>query len=261
MALLITIWQQCGGAVPQTRDMTDIRAAQYRYQHRAVHDQNSNAALESIKGLVFILATLCRQLIYRFTPRCLVASASSCSCLPLILTKSDKGRNTQFDSKMGSGVLEDRHNLCPTGTVLLSNVTHVHEGRPGSQPDLVLSPCPSTSPRDPLNWSRARRELAFLVIILGACGAGVIGPLLVPGFGIIAVAFEITLTQVTLLNGSLVSLSHRIAAHGKFESDGQIIGDGTWRELVPLFRNRQDGRQAVGVPHRDELLGSCSSRL
>jgi hypothetical protein len=37
MALLITIWQQCGGAVPQTRDMTDIRAAQYRYQHRAVH--------------------------------------------------------------------------------------------------------------------------------------------------------------------------------------------------------------------------------
>jgi MFS family permease len=51
---------------------------------------------------------------------------------------------------------------------------------------------------------RMRKELLFLVIIFGACLTGVIGPLLVPGFGLIAVAFQITITQVTLLNGSLV---------------------------------------------------------
>lgn len=106
---------------------------------------------------------------------------------------------------MAFGILEDASNPLPSGTTLLNDVNSQKAGRRVSQSTIVLSPRPSDSPSDPLNWSRARKELAFLVILLGACGTGVIGPLLVPGFQIIAVKFQITLSGVTLLNGSLVS--------------------------------------------------------
>lgn len=105
---------------------------------------------------------------------------------------------------MAFGILEAKRDSSPPGTSLLTGSGQEHRG---SATSIVLTPAPSKSPRDPLNWSSTRKELAFLTIILGTCGTGVIGPLLVPGFPIIAAAFEITLTQVTLLNGSLVSAS------------------------------------------------------
>ncbi|RAH81596.1 MFS transporter [Aspergillus japonicus CBS 114.51] len=63
---------------------------------------------------------------------------------------------------------------------------------------------PSVSSTDPLTWSRLRKELLFATIILGSCATGSLGPLLVPGFAVVAADLQVDLTSVTLLNGSLV---------------------------------------------------------
>jgi MFS family permease len=61
-----------------------------------------------------------------------------------------------------------------------------------------------SSTTDSKTWSRSRKEKAFAVIVFGSCACGAIGPLLVPGFTTVAADLGVTLTQVTLLNGSLV---------------------------------------------------------
>ncbi|KAL4961176.1 carbon-nitrogen hydrolase [Aspergillus stella-maris] len=63
---------------------------------------------------------------------------------------------------------------------------------------------PSVSSTDPLTWSRPRKEFLFATIILGSCATGSLGPLLVPGFAVVAADLQVDLTSVTLLNGSLV---------------------------------------------------------
>jgi predicted MFS family arabinose efflux permease len=69
-----------------------------------------------------------------------------------------------------------------------------------------MTPIAQTNPSttDPKTWSRPRKEMAFAVIVFGSCACGAIGPLLVPGFATVAADLGVTLTQVTLLNGSLV---------------------------------------------------------
>ncbi|RAK92861.1 MFS transporter [Aspergillus costaricaensis CBS 115574] len=62
----------------------------------------------------------------------------------------------------------------------------------------------SVSRTDPLTWSHVRKELLFATIILGSCATGSLGPLLVPGFAVVAADLQVDLTSVTLLNGSLV---------------------------------------------------------
>ncbi|KAH7141035.1 major facilitator superfamily domain-containing protein [Dactylonectria macrodidyma] len=100
---------------------------------------------------------------------------------------------------MGFGVLDIQSGRTAPGTVLLEDL---HQGQ-GSA-DIILVPEPSTSPQDPLNFSRLRKELYFLALLVGACAAGVMGPVLVPGFGVIVAVFNVTLTDVALLNGSLI---------------------------------------------------------
>lgn len=102
---------------------------------------------------------------------------------------------------MGFGILEPSQANRPQGTVLLEGL---HEGKRGKSAEVILVPQPGISPQDPLNWSRVRKELAFATIVFGCCAAGVIGPLLVPGFSIVALDLDVSLTHVTLLNGSLV---------------------------------------------------------
>ncbi|PVH68727.1 MFS general substrate transporter [Cadophora sp. DSE1049] len=97
---------------------------------------------------------------------------------------------------MAFGILESRA-AYPPGTSLLELV-HSTEVK------IVLVPQPSDSRSDPLNWSKVRKEAFFLTIVFGTCATGVIGPVLVPGFSIVAADFGLTLTQVSLLNGSLV---------------------------------------------------------
>ncbi|KAJ4125286.1 hypothetical protein NW754_013572 [Fusarium falciforme] len=87
----------------------------------------------------------------------------------------------------------------PPGTAPLNNVSADTQDA-----EVVLVPKPSASPADPLNMSRIRKELYFAALIYGACVTGVVGPVLVPGLSIVAAAFQIHLTQVMLLNGSLI---------------------------------------------------------
>jgi MFS family permease len=101
---------------------------------------------------------------------------------------------------MAFGVLSDPKTPFPRGTTLLSDQTTSKD----TKTHLILVPQPSKSPNDPLNLSKVRKELLFLVIVFGASATGVIGPLLVPGFNIVASYFQVTLTKVALLNGSLV---------------------------------------------------------
>ena len=62
-------------------------------------------------------------------------------------------------------------------------------------------PLPTTSP---LGWSRLRTELAFATIVFGASISGVIGPLLVPGFTIVAADLDVPISKITVSNGALV---------------------------------------------------------
>ncbi|RAL17311.1 uncharacterized protein BO97DRAFT_333528, partial [Aspergillus homomorphus CBS 101889] len=68
----------------------------------------------------------------------------------------------------------------------------------------MLSIRPSPSPLAPRDWTRTCRELLFATIILRSCATGSLGPLLVPGFVVVAADLDVSLTSVTLLNGSLV---------------------------------------------------------
>lgn len=73
-----------------------------------------------------------------------------------------------------------------------------------STTNVVLVPAPSRSPLDPLNWRKYKKELLFATILLGSCATGSSGPVLAPGFTDIAKYFNVGLTSITLLNGSLV---------------------------------------------------------
>ncbi|KAH6681434.1 MFS transporter-like protein [Halenospora varia] len=105
---------------------------------------------------------------------------------------------------MAFGVLEDAKNPMPTGTMFLEAVGNAPNDVNTAENHVVLNPAPSDSPDDPLNFPRLRKELLFATIIFGACLTSAIGPLLVPGFAIIAVDFHVPLSKVALLSGALI---------------------------------------------------------
>ncbi|KAK7423530.1 hypothetical protein QQX98_000988 [Neonectria punicea] len=116
---------------------------------------------------------------------------------------------------MGFGILDIQPRQSAPGTVLLEDL---HQGERSA--DIILVPEPSNSPKDPLNMPRTKKELYFLALLFGACATGVIGPLLVPGFSIIVSAFDVSLTDVTLLNGSLVMALGGLGMGGFFSLAG-----------------------------------------
>lgn len=109
----------------------------------------------------------------------------------------------QSKIEMAFGILEPVSSTIPSGTNLLENL------RSASDPDgietrLILVPKPSDSPLDPLKWPRYKKELLFGTIVFGACAAGSLGPVLVPGFTTVAILLDVQLTDMALLNGSLI---------------------------------------------------------
>ena len=98
---------------------------------------------------------------------------------------------------MAFGIQEPADGVQPTSTNRIQTIDNNAEER-------VLVPQPSESPRDPLNWSRIKKELCFLTILLGSFATGSLGPLFVPGFAVLVAHFDVPLTSITLLNGSLV---------------------------------------------------------
>ncbi|RGP62952.1 hypothetical protein FSPOR_8936 [Fusarium sporotrichioides] len=123
---------------------------------------------------------------------------------------------------MALGVLESKGSTQPSGTVLLEDL------RQNGEPTLVF-PQPSSSAEDPLNMSRLRKELYFLTLLFGACVTGVLGPVIVPAFGIVSQAFHTSLTHITLLNGSLV------LALGVSSFVSSVISDLWGRRLIFLL--------------------------
>jgi hypothetical protein len=68
---------------------------------------------------------------------------------------------------MGFGVLEPVGTKFPPGTVLLEDIS-----QQGEATQIILVPKPSASPKDPLNWSRLKKEITFATIICGSCTCG-----------------------------------------------------------------------------------------
>lgn len=97
---------------------------------------------------------------------------------------------------MAFGILQSS-NPSPPGTSLLEALDGSNEGA-----EVILVPQPSNSPSDPLNWHRLRKEMIFVTIVFGSILAGVIGPVLVPGFTIVAGEFGVGLTQISLLSNA-----------------------------------------------------------
>ncbi|KAK2000879.1 MFS transporter [Colletotrichum falcatum] len=69
---------------------------------------------------------------------------------------------------------------------------------------LNTSPGCSAAPDTAIAMPRVSKELYFGTLLYGACIAGAVGPLLIPGFSVVAAQFHISLAQVTILNGVLV---------------------------------------------------------
>jgi len=101
---------------------------------------------------------------------------------------------------MAFGILEPTSNPSPSGT---SNIQD-NIGTDGSEAHIIRVPQPSQSALDPLNWSKIRKELLFATILLGSSVTGSIGPVLVPGFTVVAQELNVDVGSMTLLNGLLV---------------------------------------------------------
>lgn len=104
---------------------------------------------------------------------------------------------------MAFGILEPVSSTVPYGMNLLGNSRNASDPE-GVETQLILVPKPSESPLDPLNWPRYKKELLFATIVFGACAAGSLGPVLVPGFTEVAILLDVHLADMALLNGSLI---------------------------------------------------------
>lgn len=93
------------------------------------------------------------------------------------------------------------------GTVFLDNRDHVTDDSrlkkvPGT--NIILAPQPSDSAADPLNWSKNKKTLYFVGLLITSIGGGIIGPLLVPSFSELSTLFNKPLSTIAQLNGGLV---------------------------------------------------------
>ncbi|BGP45117.1 hypothetical protein JCM10450v2_000934 [Rhodotorula kratochvilovae] len=117
---------------------------------------------------------------------------------------------------MAWGILEDKHypdgNV--PGTALLDdknadaqfdpNVVDALKKGTGRNSHVVLVPQPSDDPNDPLNWSRFTKEANFYILCFIAGLVGGVGPLLAPGYVVLAQEWGISVNEVAATNGSLV---------------------------------------------------------
>ncbi|KAK4450153.1 major facilitator superfamily domain-containing protein [Podospora aff. communis PSN243] len=69
---------------------------------------------------------------------------------------------------------------------------------------IILSPQPSSSPNDPLNWPQWRRDAALLSLGLYCSLGGGMAPLLAAGFTEIATTYSVPVHRVALITGLLM---------------------------------------------------------
>ncbi|KAI0521878.1 major facilitator superfamily domain-containing protein [Xylaria bambusicola] len=119
------------------------------------------------------------------------------------------------------GILEDKHMTHVPGTVPLTDssdipseyrtipqelLKHGH----GRNAHIILAPQPSDSPNDPLNWPTWRKDVILTIVGLSAAVVGAYGPMLSPGFVVIAAELNVTvniLSQATAWVILLIGLS------------------------------------------------------
>ncbi|KAK7202869.1 serine/threonine kinase 16 [Myxozyma melibiosi] len=135
---------------------------------------------------------------------------------------------------MPFGILEDNHLDIVPGTANLNDqedaaTIYAHlppsllkHGK-GRFSHVVLVPQPSDSPNDPLNWPQWKKECILLIVGFSAAVVGAYGPMLSPGFVVIAEDFGIsvnsmsqTTSWLTLTIGlALVIINPLAKAYGK----------------------------------------------
>ncbi|GAA5842485.1 hypothetical protein JCM11251_007328 [Rhodosporidiobolus azoricus] len=113
---------------------------------------------------------------------------------------------------MGLWIAENRHTRAGgvPGTSLLDDfkadattqqgAAHLKRDKNG----IVLVPQPSDDRRDPLNWPRWKKEACYLNILFGTALVGAIGPLIAPGFVVIAGQMGVTVDKIAATNAALV---------------------------------------------------------
>ena len=70
--------------------------------------------------------------------------------------------------------------------------------------DVILVPQPSDSPNDPLNWPQWQKEMILLIVGLSAAVVGAYGPMLSPGFVVIAATLNITVETLSQATAWLI---------------------------------------------------------
>ncbi|KAL8280315.1 hypothetical protein RQP46_007232 [Phenoliferia psychrophenolica] len=98
----------------------------------------------------------------------------------------------------GTALIDDRTQLFSADVV--GNLKH----GTGRNSHVVLVPQPSDDPRDPLNWPRWKKEACFWSICYTAGLVGAVGPLLAPGYVLLAGEWGVSVPKVAATNGALI---------------------------------------------------------
>jgi MFS family permease len=65
--------------------------------------------------------------------------------------------------------------------------------------DIILQPQPSDSPNDPLNWSKARKEVIMVILAFSSGVTTSLGPMVTPGLPLIAQKYNVSIDMVASL--------------------------------------------------------------
>jgi hypothetical protein len=120
--------------------------------------------------------------------------------------------------KMGWGILEDRQDPMPFGTVVLDdiyNATHFSVDDPSyehlkKEGNIVLQPQPSDSINDPLNWSSKHKYLMVTLLIISMVTVGGTHQMLGTGMRILAEHYHVTFPVVVASLTPPTVISHAI---------------------------------------------------
>ncbi|KAL4752705.1 major facilitator superfamily domain-containing protein [Aspergillus terricola var. indicus] len=119
---------------------------------------------------------------------------------------------------------------------------------------------PSVSPVDPITWNRLRKELLFATIILGSCATSSLGPLLLPGFVVVAT----NLQSVMALGVSAYACSSFARSFGKrpvyLFTTFLVLASCCWAAVSELYSSLIASRvfQGLGMGSFFALVGTAS---
>src|SRR5579859_4973205 len=109
---------------------------------------------------------------------------------------------------MGFGILEPAQRVVPATIQLFDSATNVKSTahlKQSADGKTILSPEPSNSPNNPLNWSSLRKDGMFAMLLLGAILAGVHArPVIAPVTLELATEFDKDLAAIVQLSSHLL---------------------------------------------------------